>query len=142
MNACAEATQLIMSLTQQVAALKQMSTTENIQRGEITSIGENILQAWMKGEAYSEVLHARWVEATDPKTIEKKFKTINKEFQKVQKEKRDEEMMTPEEKEVAEKEKAADALTADTKLEKAKHNRQKHEQKVVDDEQKQKKKEK
>lgn len=81
MQACEEATQLIMSLTAQVAQYKQMASAEHVARQEIISAGEDILQAWMKGEKHNNTLHARWHQATDPKTIEKKFKAINKEFE-------------------------------------------------------------
>ena len=81
MQACQEATQLIMSLTAQVAQLKQMSSVEHIARQQVISTGEDILQAWIKGEKHSPILHARWKEATDPKTIDKKFKQIAKEYE-------------------------------------------------------------
>jgi membrane-bound lytic murein transglycosylase B len=81
MQACEEATQLIMSLTAQVAQLKQMTSVEHISRQQIISTGEDILQAWIKGEKHSPVLHARWKEATDPKAIDKKFKQIAKEYE-------------------------------------------------------------
>lgn len=86
MQACEEATQLIMSLTAQVAQLKQMASVEHIARQRITETGEDILQAWMKGEKHSPILHARWQQATDPKTIDKEFKRIAKEFEEKQKE--------------------------------------------------------
>lgn len=107
MEACPEATSHIMSLTHQVAQLKQMATAEHLQRGQIITVGEAIMQAWMKGEPYSELLHAKWVDATDPEVIQKKFKQINKEFQKKEQEQREQAMMTPEErKEQAAEEKA------------------------------------
>lgn len=81
MEACEEATQLIMQLTAQVAQYKQMASAEHITRQDIISTGEDILQAWMKGTKYSEVLHARWQQATDPKSLDKKFKAINKEYE-------------------------------------------------------------
>jgi hypothetical protein len=86
MQACEEATQLIMGLTAQVAQLKQMASVEHIARQRITETGEDILQAWMKGEKHSPVLHARWQQATDPKTIDKEFKRIAKEFEAKQQE--------------------------------------------------------
>lgn len=70
-----------MSLTAQVAQLKQMTSVEHISRQQIISTGEDILQAWIKGEKHSPVLHARWKEATDPKAIDKKFKQIAKEYE-------------------------------------------------------------
>jgi hypothetical protein len=81
MQACEEATQLIMSLTAQVASLKQMTSAEQISRHQIISTGEDILQAWLKGEKHNQILHARWKEATDPKVMEKKFKQISKEYE-------------------------------------------------------------
>jgi hypothetical protein len=81
MQACEEATQLIMQLSAQVAQYKQMASAEHITRQEIISAGEDILQAWMKGEKHNNTLHARWHQATDPKAIEKKFKAINKEYE-------------------------------------------------------------
>ncbi len=81
MQACEEATQLIMSLTAQVASLKQMTSAEQISRHQIISTGEDILQAWMNGEKHNQILHARWKEATDPKVMEKKFKQIAKEYE-------------------------------------------------------------
>ena len=81
MEACQEATQLIMNLTAQVAQLKQMASVENIARQRIINAGEDILQAWQKGEKHNTMLHARWQQATDPKAIEKEFKAINKEYE-------------------------------------------------------------
>jgi hypothetical protein len=81
MQACEEATQLIMSLTAQVAQYKQMASAEHVTRQEIISAGEDVLQAWMKGEKHNNTLHARWHQATDPKSLEKKFKAINKEYE-------------------------------------------------------------
>ena len=86
MEACQEATQLIMNLTAQVAQLKQMASVEHIARQRITETGEDILQAWMKGEKHNNTLHARWQQATDPKTIDKEFKRIAKEFEAKQQE--------------------------------------------------------
>jgi|APGre2960657423_1045063.scaffolds.fasta_scaffold08237_5 hypothetical protein len=86
MEACQEATQLIMSLTAQVAQLKRMASVEHIARQRIVECGEDIMQAWMKGVKHSPVLHARWQESTDPKTIEKEFKRIAKEFDAKQQE--------------------------------------------------------
>lgn len=97
MDACEEATAHILNLTHQVARLKQMATTEQIQRGQIITVGEEAMRAWMEGNPYSEILHARWVSATDPQTIEKKFRQINKEFDNKEKEHREQLMMTPEE---------------------------------------------
>lgn len=81
MKACEEATQLIMGLTAQVAQLKQMASVEHIARQRIIETGEDIIQAWEKGEKHSAVLHARWQQSTDPKTIDKEFKRIAKEFE-------------------------------------------------------------
>ena len=81
MQACEEATQLIMSLTAQVAQLKQMASVEHIARQRIIECGEDVIQAWEKGEKHSAILHARWQQSTDPKTIDKEFKRIAKEFE-------------------------------------------------------------
>ena len=81
MQACEEATQLIMTLTAQVAQLKQMASVEHIARQRIIDAGTDILQAWQKGEKHNTMLHARWQQATDPKAIEKEFKAINKEYE-------------------------------------------------------------
>lgn len=81
MEACSEATQLITSLTAQVAQLKQMSSVEHIQRNQIIEAGEDILKAWMKGQPHDELLHAKWHQATDQKLVEKKFKAIQKEYE-------------------------------------------------------------
>ena len=81
MQACEEATQLIMSLTAQVAQLKQMASVEHIARQRIIECGEDVIQAWEKGEKHSPILHARWQQSTDPKTIDKEFKRIAKEFE-------------------------------------------------------------
>jgi hypothetical protein len=81
MQACEEATQLIMSLTAQVAQLKQMSSVEHIARQQIVTTGEDILQAWMKGQKFTPLLAARWKDATDPKSIDKKFKQITAEYE-------------------------------------------------------------
>ena len=140
MQACQEATQLIMSLTHQVAQLKQLSTTEHLQRGQILDAGADILKAWQSGTPYNKALHARWAEASDPKTLEKKFKAINKEFEAKAKEKEAEMAMTPEERANVAKEKAAEAQNAQTKLDKAQHNADKHEQKVADHDEKRKEK--
>ena len=86
MQACEEATQLIMNLTAQVAQLKQMASVEHIARQRIIECGEDVIQAWEKGEKHSPVLHARWQQATDPKTIDKEFKRIAKEFEAKQQE--------------------------------------------------------
>ena len=86
MQACEEATQLIMSLTAQVAQLKQMATVEQLARQRIIECGEDVLKAWMSGEKHSPILHARWQQATDPKAIDKEFKRIAKEFEAKQKE--------------------------------------------------------
>jgi hypothetical protein len=86
MQACEEATQLIMGLTAQVAQLKQMASVEHIARQRIIECGEDIIQAWEKGEKHSAVLHARWHQMTDPKTIDKEFKRIAKEFEAKQQE--------------------------------------------------------
>lgn len=137
MNACSEATAHILNLTHQVAQMKQMTTTEQIQRGQIIDAGAEILNAWYNGQPYSKELHAKWAEASDPKTLEKKLKAIAKEFEAKEKEERAKLMMTPEEKAIEQKKQEADAINADTKLQKAKHNQEKHETKVVDDKAKQ-----
>jgi hypothetical protein len=82
-------------------------------------------------------LHAKWAEASDPKTLEKKLKAIAKEFEAKEKEERAKLMMTPEERAVEQKKQEADSINADTKLQKAQHNQEKHQQKVVDDKTKQ-----
>jgi predicted Holliday junction resolvase-like endonuclease len=86
MQACEEATQLIMTLTAQVAQLKQMASVEQIARQRIIECGEDVMNAWIKGEKHSQILHARWQQATDPKTIDKEFKRIAKEFEARQQE--------------------------------------------------------
>ena len=86
MQACEEATQLIMTLSAQVAQLKQMASVEHIARQRIIETGEDVLNAWLKGEKHNQVLHARWQQATDPKTIDKEFKRIAKEFEARQQE--------------------------------------------------------
>ena len=121
MEACSEATEHILNLTHTVARLKQLASTEQIQRGKIIDIGEDMLKAWMNGEPYSEVYHARWAEATDPKSLEKKFKQINKEFDRKEQEQREQMQMTAEQKANQQKEKDAEAINADAKLQKAKN---------------------
>jgi predicted Holliday junction resolvase-like endonuclease len=86
MQACEEATQLIMTLTAQVAQLKQMASVEQIARQRIIECGEDVMNAWIKGEKHNQILHARWQQATDPKTIDKEFKRIAKEFEARQQE--------------------------------------------------------
>lgn len=75
-----------MNLTAQVAQLKQMASVEHIARQRLIETGEDIIQAWEKGEKHSAVLHARWQQASDPKTIDKEFKRIAKEFEARQQE--------------------------------------------------------
>jgi len=137
MNACSEATAHILNLTHQVAQMKQMTTTEQIQRGQIIEAGAEMLNAWYNGQPYSKELHAKWAEASDPKTLDKKLKAIAKEFDAKEKEQREKMMMTPEEKAIEQKKAEAEAINADTKLQKAQHGQEKHQQKVVDDKTKQ-----
>lgn len=78
MNADQEATSHILDLTAQVNQLKQMATAEAIMHKQMVSVGEDILAAWHAGKPYDEKLHAQWVQATDPKALDKKFKEIAK----------------------------------------------------------------
>ena len=137
MEACSEATAHILNLTHQVAQMKQMTTTEQIQRGQIIEAGAEMLNAWYNGQPYSKELHAKWAEASDPKTLDKKLKAIAKEFDAKEKEERAKMMATPEEKANEKKKQEAESINADTKLQKAQHNADKHETKVVDDKTKQ-----
>ena len=81
MQADEEATSHIMQMTAQLAQLKQMTTAEAITRNQIISAGEEAFQAWSKGLPYDEKIHAMWVQATDPKVLDKKFKEISKQVQ-------------------------------------------------------------
>lgn len=137
MEACSEATAHILNLTHQVAQMKQMTTTEQIQRGQIIEAGAEMLNAWYNGQPYSKELHAKWAEASDPKTLDKKLKAIAKEFDAKEKEERAKMMATPEEKANEKKKQEAESINADTKLQKAQHNHEKHQTKVVDDKDKQ-----
>jgi len=81
MQADEEATAHIMALTAQVAQLKQMATAEAITRSQIITAGEEAFMAWAKGKPYDAKVHAQWVQATDPKALDKKFKEITKQVQ-------------------------------------------------------------